>query len=114
MIFDIKYSQIILLFALIALTLTTTFPSTSPEITLHGRYYVEGGSVKYDWPCFNIDFCFANATKVYWSVDDSWNIYHAILDESKTTKIQAKKNKRVLLFESAQPESHCLQIVKIT
>lgn len=30
----------------------------SNEIILHGRYYVQGSNVMYDWSCFKIDFCF--------------------------------------------------------
>jgi hypothetical protein len=114
MISDNKNYQITLLLLIAVTVSAVTFPPTTPEIALHGRYYIDGASVKYDWTCFKIDFCFTNSTKVYWNVDDSWNIYHVILDESKSTKIQPKKSKKILVFESAQPESHCLQIVKIT
>lgn len=37
---------------------TTHDAPLSKEIILHGRYYVEGSNVMYDWTCFKIDFCF--------------------------------------------------------
>ena len=115
MIFSVNPFKVIILAVLVACTINgAIIQPTAPEITYHGRHYSDGGSIKYDWPCFSVDFCFTNAIKVYWNVDDTWNIYHVILDESKTTKIHPKKNKKIVVFESALPESHCLQIVKIT
>jgi len=53
---------------------------------------MEGNFVKYDWPCFKIKFCFVNSTKVVWNVEDTWNNYKIITDESHEILIKPRKN----------------------
>lgn len=92
----------------------TTYGPLSSEIILHGRYYSQGNSVAYDWTCFRIDFCFEQATKVIWKVVDTWNIYHVVTDGNSTLTVHPKHQQSIILFESTTPQSHCLQIIKIT
>ncbi len=101
----------------LCLGLTYNYHSYSPlssEIAFHGRYYISNNSVAYDWACFNIDFCFSNSTKIVWEVVDSWNIYLVVLDRSTNRTIHPKKDTKIVVFESTKPESHCIEIIKIT
>ncbi len=70
----------------------------SNEIILHGRYYMEGSTVKYDWCCFKIDFCFRNSKKIVWNVVDTWNIYHVVIDGKETKIIHPKKDQKITIF----------------
>ncbi len=86
----------------------------SSEIILHGRYYVEGAAIRYDWTCFKIDFCFRNSKKIVWNVVDTWNIYHVVVDSNQTKVVHPQKNQKIVVFESPSLESHCIEIIKIT
>lgn len=82
---------------------TTLYAPLSKEIILHGRYYVEGSNVMYDWTCFKIDFCFENSKRVIWNVIDTWNIYHVVLDGNTTKVIHPKKDTKITIFEANSP-----------
>jgi hypothetical protein len=81
----------------------TSYAPLANEITLHGRYYMQGSSAMYDWACFKIDFCFKDSKRIVWNVVDSWNIYHVIVDSNSTKVVQPKKNQKVTIFESPTP-----------
>jgi hypothetical protein len=70
--------------------------------------------VVYDWSCFKIDFCFRDSRKIVWSVVDTWNIYHVVLDGNSTRTVHPKKEQKITVFEAATAESHCIEIIKIT
>jgi hypothetical protein len=93
---------------------STFYPATYPEIHISGRHYIQNNSIKYDWPCFRISFCFNSSTKLSVNLQDTWNIYQVIVDGNLTARVHPKKNVNVTVFQSSQPESHCLDFVKIT
>lgn len=72
-------------------SILTAYPPLSPQIILHGRYYITNGDVAFDWTCFQIDFCFQNSTKVIINIVDSWNIYHVVVDGGEPKILHPKK-----------------------
>ena len=104
----------IFIISFIVLTHSAFYPATSPVFTYSGRRYIQNDTVRYDWPCFRIAFCFLSSNKVVLHIKDTWNIYNAIIDNETIEKVQPKKDTAVIIFESSSWESHCVEIFKIT
>lgn len=88
----------ILLLALLSAVSASHFSPNSSEYTYHGRYYLQNGSVMYDWTCFKIDFCFTASAKAVWNIVDTWNIYHVVFDSNITKPFHPKKEKQITIF----------------
>ena len=87
-----------LIFTILASAKTTFYPATATEITYSGRRYENNQTVKYDWPCFRIAFCFRESTKVVWQVKDTWNYYSVILDGNQSVKTKPGRSSSVTVF----------------
>lgn len=61
-------------------SLLTAYAPLSPEIILHGRYYMADVDAAFDWSCFQIDFCFQDTKQVTVNLVDTWNIYQIVID----------------------------------
>lgn len=109
----IMINIIIVLISLIQAISCIHYEPISDEITLKGRYYIQDKYVAYDWTCFSIEICF-EASKIVWLVEDFWNIYQLIIDDSPTKIIKPNKDKSITIFQSKIIEHHCLKLVKIT
>ena len=91
----------IFLILLIAVSTSALFyPATSPVFTYSGRRYTQGTSIRYDWPCFKVAFCFESATQVQWHVRDTWNIYVITIDNRTSSKIEPANNIIIDIFTS--------------
>lgn len=94
---------------------TKTFPHTDSRFTYEGRNYQDSSGLKYDWPCSSIEFCFLNATKVWWLGSDPFSHYSVILNGNQTQSLIPKKNTKVVIYEGKENSTlNCIKITKIT
>lgn len=63
-----------------ALPLTKTYTYSDPNIIYNGRTYVDSEGLRYSWPCTSIEFCFVNASKVWWLGGDAFGRYAVIVN----------------------------------
>ena len=86
------YLKLLVLLFLLTNASSIFYPASSPLFTFSGRRYIANETIRFDWPCFRIAFCFQSSTKAVLHIKDTWNNYNVIIDNGTSTTIQPAKN----------------------
>jgi hypothetical protein len=90
---SINTMKVFMLVLLIAIVYPITFEYNDPRFRYLGRYYTDQEGLKYDWPCFSINFCFINVTRIIWLNNDRFGHYNVQINSTNKIVIPGHSTK---------------------